>query len=68
MKKIIEGYSNWLKNILGISEEDVESIAKKRLEECYTCIHRKNDRCDLCGCNLKAKSRSTSSKCPIEKW
>lgn len=67
MKKIIEGWKNVI-----FTDEEVEAIAKARLEVCNTCDYKKNlaglEICNECHCPLIAKTRSLDSKCPIGKW
>jgi hypothetical protein len=59
IKGIIEGYWNLL-----IPNEDVEIIAATRREICDVCEHKAETKCSICGCPIRAKSRSMTSKCP----
>jgi hypothetical protein len=68
MKKILGGYTNWVRSILGIPEDQIEREAKRRLEICYECPFREDSKCGACGCQLQAKARSKSSTCPKDKW
>ena len=69
--QIIQGWKNLL-----FKDEKVENIAVNRLVICNSCPDRSNypqelsltSTCKLCGCVLKAKARSTNSKCPANKW
>lgn len=63
---LIEIYSGF-KNLI-FKDEEIEPIAEVRLIECFNCPHRNNNRCGKCGCILAAKVRSTTTKCPDERW
>ncbi len=41
---------------------------ERRYNICLRCPERTHDRCNLCGCFLKAKTIFKNSKCPINKW
>jgi hypothetical protein len=64
MKEIIKGITNHV-----LDGETKESI--RRIAICNSCEHIKEsalgDKCNLCGCLLKFKTKS-DSKCPIDKW
>lgn len=68
-KKIFEGVTNSI-----FKKEFVETIAKERMDICNSCEHISNDCdisgigpcCKLCGCILKFKTRSMSSRCGAE--
>ena len=47
-----------------------EPLAKQRIEICRSCEHywEKLKVCSHCYCFMPAKSRITSSKCPVGKW
>lgn len=49
------------------SKEQAE-LAEQRLIICDACDNRNNNRCELCGCNLAAKTLIKESECPIKKW
>ena len=67
MGKLSEIYSGW-KNIM-FQTPKVEKIAKKRMEICIGCpMLSKRNICDLCGCYMPAKVRSTKSFCVAKKW
>lgn len=61
-------YDGW-KNLLWTNEE-VEKIAKERLEICNKCEFKQKVfwRCKLCGCPIPTKVRSMKSKCPDGRW
>jgi hypothetical protein len=72
IKEIAEGWSN----LIFSSDEKIENMSKERMKICEECEfhskHHKTKRpdvhCTNCGCTLAAKTRSESSKCPINKW
>lgn len=43
-------------------------LAEHRLVICDDCENRKDNRCNLCGCNLAAKTLVKEEKCPDNKW
>jgi len=45
-----------------------EEIRKAREETCMTCEHRREARCDLCGCFISYKAKLRNSECPVGKW
>lgn len=45
-----------------------EDIQKQRMEICNNCSHNIGGRCALCGCFLEAKTKISSSQCPVMKW
>ena len=74
----MEGVTNSI-----FKREDVEQIAKHRMEICTFCdLYTEDDKgcmvagttpcCNLtlggCGCSLKFKTRSLSSECPKGHW
>ena len=76
--QILEGVTNSV-----FKREDVEEIAKVRMEICYFCdLYTESDEgcmvvatspcCNQklggCGCSLKFKTRSLSSECPMGHW
>jgi hypothetical protein len=71
LQNVFEGFKNYI-----FKDEQVESEAIKRLEQCYGCGLRDGGVCSKnkevdgikgCGCALKLKARS-GSKCPRNKW
>ena len=40
----------------------------KRISTCYVCEFRKAERCTICGCSIKIKSKWQTSSCPKKKW
>lgn len=65
IKYIIQGYFHLV--LSKFKELKYHKIYKKRLDICNLCENAKNGFCDICGCYLKAKTKS-DSKCPINKW
>ena len=69
IKNVTEGYYNLLKHKIKISRKDIEDMSQFRLEVCASCEDlRKDLSCDVCGCDLNAKTRATKAKCPVGKW
>lgn len=46
----------------------ISDLHTKRYSICQSCPHLKNERCTLCGCYMKAKSKIPQAACPIAKW
>ena len=76
--QIAEGIFNSI-----FKKEDVEELAKQRMEVCLACdLYTTEDEgcmvvlsspcCNFkkggCGCSLGLKTRSLSSDCPLKKW
>lgn len=76
--QIVEGIKNSV-----FKKEDVEQIAKARMDICFYCdLYTVSDNgcmvvatspcCNQelggCGCSLKFKTRSLSSECPMGHW
>lgn len=54
-----------------IRSDDVEKIAKVRMDICEKCPHivrKPLTRCGKCSCLLSMKTRSIKSQCPIKSW
>lgn len=69
IKLITEGYYNLLKSKIKISKKDIEDLSTYRLSICAACEDfREDNTCSNCGCNMNAKSRARSARCPIGKW
>lgn len=73
-KQIIEGLKNNT-----FKKDDIEALSEYRVNICKTCPHYDTvgtgclipgtqPCCSNCGCSLKLKTRSLSSKCPLDKW
>ena len=68
-KEIIEGFAELAKDKIGLGDEEVLSLSKKRMSVCKKCEHLlETGRCGLCGCLLAAKTRSKTSTCPDGRW
>ena len=69
IKQVTEGYYNLLKKKIKISSKDIEDMSQYRLEICTSCEEfTEKQTCNVCGCNMNAKTRAQSAKCPIGKW
>lgn len=67
---IVEGWSNYILAMFGLSDPHVETIAKERAVICFNCpfFDEEKIKCGKCGCKLNAKVRSLTDSCPIDKW
>ena len=45
-----------------------EEVQEARKGMCMTCEHRREARCDLCGCFIDYKAKLRNSECPVGKW
>ena len=65
LKNVYEGWKNVV-----ITDEQVEQMAKERIEICNQCPERMKsiNVCGLCHCPLIAKTRSPQEQCPQGKW
>lgn len=45
-----------------------DEVRKAREKMCMTCEHRREARCDLCGCFISYKAKLRNSECPVGKW
>ena len=47
-----------------------EELHETRLAICKTCEHfkPKSERCALCGCFMKLKTKLENASCPVGKW
>lgn len=59
IKSIYHGYKNLI-----IEDKEFEPLYKDRYSICLTCPSNKVGICNLCGCVLKAKTRSLEEDCP----
>ena len=42
---------------------------ENRLKTCEACPHlTETFKCNKCGCNMTAKAKWATSKCPLDKW
>lgn len=73
---IVEGTVNLALKNVGLPNEEVELMATLRERICKTqCTFNQgktylneNDKCNACGCNMKAKWRATDAKCILGAW
>ena len=66
IKLIWQGWTNMLLDL--ISDIRYKKEFKERYEICKVCNHNSHGFCDICGCLLKAKTKSEDSECPMKKW
>ena len=45
-----------------------DEMREGRKAVCMTCEHRREARCDLCGCFIDYKAKLRNSDCPVGKW
>jgi len=50
------------------NDHNTKEMARYRLAFCNECPNKKNGRCKLCGCFVKAKVRVENQKCPDGRW
>jgi len=68
ISQIAEGWYNVVRDALGVLPDKIKTLAEDRLKICEPCPQRKNSKCNVCGCELIAKVKSTKAICPIKKW
>jgi hypothetical protein len=81
--QIVDGFTNLLKDQIGLLDEETKAIATKRYRHCLSCTMRDNNTCSTsrsneninsgevtsgCGCNLHASVLSPTKECPLGKW
>lgn len=68
--KFIKGALGISKSLMNINTND--ELSKKRLNICRKCdkleIKYNKEKCSVCGCYLKHKTRIKSETCPLNKW
>ena len=83
IKEIIEGWGNMFWQNFESMAPELQERYDTRLSVCHDCKIRTGFMCDPtktgtnvetgkisrgCGCHLRAKAMSPSSKCPLGKW
>jgi len=53
----------WASNGFQISDQ-----AEARMEICRACPYLNGNKCQQCGCFMPAKTKLSTSQCPIGKW
>jgi hypothetical protein len=67
--KILSLIYGYLKNFnSGKVEIVTKEVKEERLLFCNSCIHKKNDTCNLCGCIVTSKVLFSNEKCPDKRW
>jgi len=73
--RILTGWRNYF-----WPRPEIEDMAKHRMLRCSGCVHlfasgepdlftgRYEFECNVCGCNVMAKTRVKEEECPIGKW
>lgn len=69
-KQITTGLTNFIKMKANIADVDIEELQKRRYEVCLSCPDRveETDRCGICKCLLKLKTRVPEASCPASHW
>lgn len=44
------------------------SVVEFRVLECERCEDNIKGTCDVCGCNIKLKTKWYTEECPLNKW
>lgn len=65
IKYIIQGYFHWF--VSKFKQLKNHKLYNQRMDICNSCENNINSICKICGCVLKAKTKS-DSKCPIDNW
>ena len=78
ISNIIEGYFNLIRfNLFKKYREKQKILFNKRLSICENCKYLKKNKCDICGCLVKAKTKviykldkkgNTIKGCPKMMW
>lgn len=80
--QIIQGHTNKALANVGLLDEDVKKMADLRFADCLLCEHtphptnpgqngpglREQKYCKNCSCDMMAKTKVPSAKCPIGRW
>lgn len=60
------------KSLAAFVSDGLKLVSKEeyrdRLEVCDGCEHRRNTRCNKCGCSLALKARGRAFECPENRW
>lgn len=81
VRDVVHGAVGLVKVAVGL-ERSPEMVSAARLESCRSCVHLLRfvkgidaaadvglgDRCELCGCFVRAKSLLSGERCPAGKW
>jgi hypothetical protein len=74
---IINGFTNLIKNKLGILSKEQNELYNKRLDVCLKCRYIDKEFCSICGCYVYAKTKAeydidkkgkTIDGCPKKYW
>lgn len=68
LKQIFEGWTNLALARLNKLNPQIAELSKERLKICFKCSDRNGNNCGKCGCNLFAKTKCQTCKCPLSKW
>ena len=79
---IIEGHFNKYLDKVGALPDDTKKLSELRFADCLLCAHtahptnkntngpglRDEKYCNSCGCDMTAKTKVITAKCPIGRW
>jgi hypothetical protein len=69
LEQMAQGYGNLAKAVIGIADSKVEELASTRFAICQACENLTLESiCKVCNCYMPSKTRSTTAKCPLNKW
>ena len=80
--QIIEGHFNKYLDKAGMLPDDTKKLGELRFADCLLCAslphpQKKNENgpglrddkyCNSCGCDMEAKTKVITAKCPIGRW
>ena len=66
LKYIFQGWLNFFFDLF--SDIKYKKEFDERMNICRQCEHKQGPLCGVCGCVLKAKTKSEDSECPEGKW
>lgn len=55
-------------HIVSGAQQTPKELYEKRLEVCWVCEQRNNERCGACGCPILEKAAWKEQACPLGKW
>lgn len=75
LKNAPEGFGNWFKKLVNLSDAEIENLSSERTGVCNSCPisdYGESKRCLAskggCNCFIEAKTRAVDEACPIGKW
>ena len=74
LSDIAKGVTNLIRAKIGVPNEDIERLHNERILICGDCEHSVprpitgDKMCNLCKCNIAAKTRCNACTCPDGRW